>query len=108
MALHHDRKLFSELFSVPLVVLAIPRRVNHRLFEVRAERQAATLEVGQLPWAVDVCLRVDTNSSALDAPVMALRAVGVRHRHEFSCDSAPSVRAFLEANTAEAGGPWRA
>ena len=43
-------------------------------------------------------LRVGTDCSGLDTPILALRRMGVPHRHAFSCDIEPYVRRYLKAN----------
>jgi site-specific DNA-cytosine methylase len=40
-------------------------------------------------------LRIGTDCSGVDAPIWALRSLGVRHTHVFSCDSCPQARAFI-------------
>ncbi len=42
-------------------------------------------------------LRVGTDCSGADAPVWALRMMGVQHQHVFSCDSDPHVRTFIQS-----------
>ena len=41
--------------------------------------------------------------SGLDTPILALRKMGIKHRHLFSCDTEDYVREFLEANCSEWG-----
>ena len=72
-----------------------------------AEWRAAAREMGLGLSADRVCLRVATDCSGLGALVLALGAMGIRHKHVSSCDCATSARAFLEANCAKPGGPLR-
>ena len=44
-------------------------------------------------------IRIGTDCSGLDTPVLALRALGIPHEHVFSCDSALHVRRHIEANS---------
>ena len=69
--------------------------------------RAAAREIGHPLTAEGVRLRVGTDCSGLDAPVLALRAMGLKCQHQCSCDSAKPAQAFLEANVARAGGPLR-
>ena len=44
-------------------------------------------------------LRLGTDCSGAEAPVWALRGLGVAFEHVFSCDSEPVVREFVRANS---------
>ena len=44
-------------------------------------------------------LRVGTDCSGADAPVWALRCLGVAFQHVFSCDNEPAVQEFLRATS---------
>lgn len=68
-----------------------PHLPSHPLY---APPPAHIEHVNQLPDRI----RVATDCSGLDAPIQALRALGVRHRHVFSSDIDKSARAFLELN----------
>ncbi|CAK9090210.1 Modification methylase NlaIV (M.NlaIV) (Cytosine-specific methyltransferase NlaIV), partial [Durusdinium trenchii] len=43
-------------------------------------------------------LRVGTDCSGLEAPVHALRSMGLLHKHVFSCEINPAPRTMIEAN----------
>lgn len=47
-------------------------------------------------------LRIGTDCSGAEAPILALRALGIRHRHVFSCESNPRKREYITANSPEA------
>ena len=49
-------------------------------------------------------LHVGTDCSGAEAPIWALRGMGIQHRHVFSCDVDPRVRSFL-ASTCPPAGP---
>lgn len=51
-----------------------------------------------LPGSSNV-LAVGTDCSGADAPIFALRAMNIRHRHVFSCDNAAGPQQFIEMNT---------
>ena len=88
-----------------------PRQVRSALAawgpRLHAEWQAAAREIGVDLTVMRACPRVGTDCSGLEAPVLALVAMGIRHRHVSSCDCAPSAQSFLKANTAKPGGPLR-
>jgi site-specific DNA-cytosine methylase len=48
------------------------------------------------------CLAVGTDCSGAEAPILALRALGVPHRHVFSCEKSPKIREYIAANFAGA------
>ena len=50
-----------------------------------------------------VHVSLGSDCSGADAPVFALQALGVRHRHVFSCDIAPGPRKFISMNCAPEG-----
>jgi len=47
-------------------------------------------------------LTVGTDCSGANAPILALRAMGIRHRHVFSCEANPKKREFIDANSPKA------
>ena len=44
-------------------------------------------------------LSIGTDCSGADAPIFALRAMNVAHRHTFSCDNAAGPQQFIKLNT---------
>ena len=54
-------------------------------------------------WPSAQQLRVGTDCSGAEAPVWALRGLGIPHAHVFSCDVEPRVRDFIEATSRPAG-----
>jgi hypothetical protein len=51
-----------------------------------------------------VTVNVGTDCSGAEAPIWAMRALSISHRHVFSCDVQENVRDFIEA-TARPSGP---
>lgn len=47
-------------------------------------------------------LHVGTDCSGAEAPILAVRALGLRHRHVFSCEANPKKRQYIAANSPEA------
>lgn len=43
-------------------------------------------------------LRIGTDCSGMETPILALRALGVEHQHMFSCDTDPNVKKQIYAN----------
>ena len=54
-------------------------------------------------WPSAQQLRVGTDCSGAEAPIWALRGMGIPHVHVFSCDIEPRVRSFIEATSCPAG-----
>ena len=59
--------------------------------------QAAACAGVHKTWA-SADLRVGTDCSGLDAPILALRAMGVQHRHIFSCDVNRKIQQYTAVN----------
>ncbi len=47
-------------------------------------------------------LAVGTDCSGLDAPILAIRAMGIPHKHTFSCEINAKTRQFIRANSPQA------
>ena len=58
--------------------------------DVGASRSSCALKTG-------VNVRVGTDCSGAEAPIWALRAMGIKHVHKFSCDWKKPVRDFIAA-----------
>ena len=43
-------------------------------------------------------LTIGTDCSGMEAPIQALRRMGIVHTHEFSCDSSPQARRTIDTN----------
>ena len=43
-------------------------------------------------------LTIGTDCSGMEAPIQALRRMGIAHIHEFRCDSCPQVRRTIDAS----------
>ena len=43
-------------------------------------------------------LTIGTDCSGMEAPIQALRRMGIAHIHEFSCDSSPQVRRTIDTD----------
>ena len=56
-----------------------------------------------LKTAFKVNVRVGTDCSGAEAPIWALRAMGIKHVHKFSCDWEKPVRDFIAAVSPPAG-----
>ena len=62
---------------------------------------AFQMKGGKLP-GQDMPLRVGTDCSGLESPIHALKAMGLDHRHLFSCECGPAARKVIRANSP----PW--
>ena len=43
-------------------------------------------------------LRIATDCSGMEVPILALRKMGISHQHIFSCDNDPVVKQFVREN----------
>ena len=65
----------------------------------------ASLSAAGLPvtWPSRDQLHVGTDCSGAEAPIWALKGMGLSHVHKFSCDIVPSVRDFIQATSPPEG-----
>lgn len=54
-------------------------------------------------WPSAKPVKIGTDCSGADAPIWALKALGVPHEHVFSCDIKACVRAFIQSSSAPTG-----
>ena len=59
---------------------------------------SAALRSGSPGSGGSTALKVGTDCSGLDAPVHALRALEIPHRHVFSCENNLAARTMIETN----------
>ena len=71
---------------------------------VRQAGEAACRRHGvRASWPSSQQLRVGTDCSGAEAPIWALKALGLQHQHVFSCDIDPRVRKFISATCRPSG-----
>ena len=61
-------------------------------------KELASLAPGATLTFGDNGLRVGTDCSGLEVPLLALRALGISHRHVFSCEIKAKTRRYVEMN----------
>ena len=61
-------------------------------------KELASLAPGATLTFGDNGLRVGTDCSGLEVPLLALRALGISHRHVFSCEIKAKTRRYIEMN----------
>ena len=44
-------------------------------------------------------IKVGTDCSGLEAPILALKGAGIKYRHVFACDNNKDARTTIEANS---------
>ena len=72
--------------------------------KVQAARAPLFHSLGvRLSWPCERQLAVGTDCSGAEAPIWALRAMGVPHSHVFSCDINADVRSFIAATCPPTG-----
>jgi site-specific DNA-cytosine methylase len=81
----------------------VPQELQHHMNawgpKLRDQMIAASMPVKPTWAAAD--LRVATDCSGLEAPVLALQAMKINHRHVSSCEINPKKREFIKANFPE-------
>jgi site-specific DNA-cytosine methylase len=69
---------------------------------LRTEMAVAAASVGISMNLTEEVLRIGTDCSGLEAPILSLQALDVRHQHVFSSELQTKVRMYIEANFASA------
>jgi DNA-cytosine methyltransferase len=87
----------SEFTNEHSTIVKVENEANAKLMDLRAPHVQCAKE-NENKKSSEVELNIGTDCSGLEAPLFALRNIGVNHRLKFSCDNDPEVRKNHEAN----------
>jgi hypothetical protein len=87
----------TEFTNEHSTIVKVENEANAKLMDLRAPHVQCAKE-NENKKSSEVELNIGTDCSGLEAPLFALRNIGVNHRLKFSCDNDPEVRKNHEAN----------
>ena len=86
----------TEFTNEHSTIVKVEKEANAKLMDLRVPHVQCATENDNKKSSDE--LKIGTDCSGLEAPLFALRNIGVDHRLKFSCDNDPEVRKNHEAN----------